>query len=201
MSNENPFLKIKKEKKRNVPAIVITVVAVLITSLALLYFFVFTPNEVSGPSMLPNFNDGEFLLVSRPHSWFFGTDLSNTLGLEFERGDVVIFSQPGEGDIVKRIIGVPGDTVRMERGVFYVNGNLVSENFGIFNNERKDGDFLKNGGASVTLKPDEFFLAGDNRDVSFDSRSLGPIGIEAIKGKVIYKIFPFERVKKGDLGF
>ncbi len=201
--SDNPFLQVKKERKINVIALVVTFTAIIVTSIALFYFFVFTPNEVSGPSMLPNFEDGDFLLVSRPHTWFYGTEIANTLGITYERGDVVIFREPGAGDIVKRIIGKPGDSVRIENGVFFVNGEAVEEQFTILNNERLDGVFLIDGGSAVILDEGEFFLAGDNRDVSFDSRSLGPINISDIKGKVIFRIYPsesFGSIKRGDLG-
>ena len=195
----NPFIKRKKEKKNHFLANIITIIALFITFIALVYFFILTPNEVNGPSMLPNFKDGEFLLVSRPHAWLYGTDFTRNFGLKFQRGDVVVFSQNNEGDIVKRIIGLPGDSIRMVGGEFIINGKAADEQFETLNYEKKDGDFIKNGGNSVTLKADEFFLVGDNRDLSFDSRSLGPINLKHIKGKVIVKILPFEIVQTGML--
>jgi signal peptidase I len=196
---QNPFFEEKKQK-RNYFALVVTVLAIIITVMAFIYFFVLTPNEVKGPSMLPNFEDGQVLLVSRPYTWLWDTGIGNTLGIKYQRGDVVIFKHPSEGDIVKRIIALPGETIRLSNGVFYINGQLASEQFQIINNQRLGGEVLVNNGPGITLGDDEFFLAGDNRDVSLDSRSLGPINIRDIKGKVISIIYPFDElgsVKRG----
>lgn len=191
---DNPFLRSEKRGKRNYLYLFITFFAVFITIIAILIFLVFTPNEVNGTSMNPNFQDGEFLLVSKPHSWLYGTGLADTLGMNYKRGDVVIFTLPGEGDIVKRVMAVPGDTIRIENGYFYLNGERFVEPFEILNNQRKDGDFLVEGEPAITVPPDHFFLAGDNRDVSYDSRAVGPIPIEDIKGRVILQVFPFKGI-------
>ncbi|MCA9386582.1 signal peptidase I [Candidatus Dojkabacteria bacterium] len=185
---DNPFLEDNTVVKRNYLAWVITIFAFIITTSAILYFFVFTPNEVNGPSMLPNYEDNDYLLVSRPYSWFFSSDFGQALGIEYKRNDVVVFSDKVEGDIVKRIIGMPGETISMKNNYIYINGVQYTETYDILNSLKKDGSKLVNNGPSITLTEQEFFLMGDNRDVSYDSREIGPIDVSRIKGKVIFRL-------------
>ncbi|MCA9381373.1 signal peptidase I [Candidatus Dojkabacteria bacterium] len=189
-AKDNPFLEDNTVHKRNYLAWLVTIIAAIITIFAVLYFFVFTPNEVNGPSMLPNYNNNDFLLVSRPYSWLFGSDFGQSLGIEYQRNDVVVFNDKTEGDIVKRVIGLPGETISMKNKNLYIDGVQYVEDYEILNNLKKDGTKLVNNGPSVTLSDTEFFLMGDNRDVSYDSRELGPIDISKIKGKVVLKFWP-----------
>lgn len=168
-------------------------IAIAVALSIFLYVFLVTPNEVDGPSMLPNFETGDLLFTSKLHKWFNGTSIGDTLGLDYERGDVVVFQKPGLNDFVKRIIAIPGDEIRLLDGSYYINGDRVEELYDIHNDQRKDGSFLRNGGSAYVLKDDEYFLSGDNRNVSFDSRSLGPIKEEWIKGKVIFRFWPMDK--------
>jgi signal peptidase I len=168
-------------------------IAIAVALSIFLYVFLVTPNEVDGPSMLPNFETGDLLFTSKLHKWFNGTNLGGTLGLNYERGDVVVFQKPGLNDFVKRIIAIPGDEISLFDGSYYINGQRLEEFYDIQNDQRKDGSFLRSGGSTYTLKDDEYFLSGDNRNVSFDSRSLGPIKEAWIKGKVIFRFWPMDK--------
>ncbi len=168
-------------------------IAIAVALSIFLYVFILTPNEVDGPSMEPNFVTGDLLFTSKLHRWFNDTGVGNTFGLNYGRGDVVVFQKPTLNDFVKRIIAEPGDTIRIEDGVYYVNGMKLEEYYDLNNDRRKDGTFLQDGDGAYTLKEDEYFLSGDNRDVSFDSRSLGPIKEEWIKGKVVFRFWPPEK--------
>lgn len=190
MKNDNPFLEKIPQGKRNYIALIITISAAIITLLAIFYFFVFSPNEVNGPSMLPNYNDNDIVLVSRPFKWLYGSDFSESLGIGFKRDDVVVFNLKSEGDVVKRIIGLPGETISMRNGYIYIDDIQYTPNYQVINILNNDGAALRNNIGSITLGSDEFFLMGDNRDVSYDSREIGPVKIDDIKGKVIFKIWP-----------
>lgn len=137
---------------------------------------------VDGPSMLPNFEDGQFLIVSRV----------NYLIGDPEQGDVIVFHYPGntEEDYIKRVIGVPGDVVEIRDTVVYVNGTPLDETAYI--NEPCTEDRCRDN--SWELGADDFFVMGDNRNRSSDSRStsVGLVQREFIVGEVIIRYWPPE---------
>ena len=149
-------------------------------------FFVAAPYLVSGPSMEPTFQNHDYLIVDRL-SYSFGTP---------QRGDVVIFTLPqNSGEtLIKRVIAVPGDTVE-------VRGSAVV----ITNAAHPDGVTLKEpylspadlGGASgmkVQLPADTYFVLGDNRKVSYDSRLWGTLPRKGIIGRVFVRLYPFDAI-------
>jgi len=125
---------------------------------------------VEGASMQPNFETGEWIIVNR---------LPYLLG-EPQRGDVVIldFPEPQE-DLIKRLIGLPGETVAIHDGLVFINGVPLNEPY-INAMPRYSGEW--------TLGPDEFFVLGDNRNNSRDSHAFGPVARDRIIGRawVIY---------------
>lgn len=149
-------------------------------------FFVAAPFIVSGASMLPTFQDLNYLIVDR-------------LTYDFEepqRGDVVVFRLPQNEsrDLIKRVIGLPGDTV-------IISGNSVT----IVNEAHPEGFTLSEpylapenlGGPSnvrVTLGKDEYFVLGDNRRVSADSRIWGTLPKSDIVGRVFVRLFPLSEI-------
>ncbi|MCA9381374.1 signal peptidase I [Candidatus Dojkabacteria bacterium] len=165
-------------------------IAIAVVLSIFLYVFLVTPNEVDGPSMEPNYNDGDLLFTSKLHRWFNDTSIGDALGLNYQRGDVVVFQKPGLSDFVKRVIAVPGDTIRIEDGSYYVNDKKLEEYYDLYNDLRRDGSFLRDGDPPYQLGADEYFLSGDNRNVSHDSRALGAIKESWIKGKVIFRFWP-----------
>lgn len=192
--NNNPFFEeTKKEKGGNVIVDIIQSIVIALSISIFLYLFIITPNEVDGPSMQPNFYTGELLFTSKLHKWFNGTGIGSALDFEYERGDVIVFQKPGNDDFVKRVIGLPGETIAIEDGKYYINGQLLQENYELDNDEKKAGTFLKEGAPALTIPEDEYFVSGDHRDVSFDSRSLGFIKDEWIKGKVLIRFWPLNK--------
>lgn len=157
-----------------------TVVVALVISIVL-YIFIMTPHEVIGNSMHPTYKNGEYLMANK---------ISYRLG-EPERGDVIIFKYSETQDFIKRIIGLPGDTVMLKDGELYINGRLLDEsnylNGTVYTN---GGDFLKEG-ESATVPNGEYFVCGDNRPHSSDSRTFGTISVSDIKGKAWIVYFPF----------
>ncbi len=168
-------------------------VAIAISISIFLFVFIVTPNQVDGPSMIPNFITGDLLFTSKIHKWIGHTSLGKTLDLEYKRGEIVVFQKPGFVDFVKRVIALPGEEISLKDGIYFINGERLNEFYTVENDLRKDGVFLKDGGEPLVLGNDEYFLSGDNRDVSFDSRSLGPIKREWIKGKVVFRFWPLQK--------
>lgn len=189
MEEENPFLRAEAKRGTNVPILILQIIAVSLTILVVLYVALINFNEVDGPSMEPNFYTDQALFTSRVHKWLDGTGIGNVLGLDLDRGDVVVFKNPeGSNQIVKRIIGLPGESIRIENGIFYVDGDAFYEDFNTIYDSVRDNKYLVDGGPEITLASDEFFLSGDNRAVSIDSRDFGPVKRDLIVGKVVFRI-------------
>lgn len=149
-------------------------------------FFIAAPYVVSGASMEPTFDNWDYLITDR---------VSYRLGAP-ERGDVVIFKLPQEESrtLIKRVIGLPGESVSLQ------NGSIT-----IINEEHPEGFTLsepylssENVGALLplytTLGEDEYFVLGDNRRVSADSRTWGTLPEREIIGKVFVRLFPFTHI-------
>jgi signal peptidase I len=130
---------------------------------------------VVGPSMQPNFYDYQFLLVSRVN-YLLGNPA---------RGDIIVFHYPRdpEQDYIKRVIGVPGDTVEIHDEQVYVNGVALSEPY--INEPCRTCST-----GSWTLGPDQFFVMGDNRNHSSDSRYFGLVDRHFIVGQALIRYWP-----------
>ena len=163
----------KKILKELYPYVVIIIVVVLIRS------FIITPVQVDGLSMKPTLDDNEILLLKKyDHS--------------FERFDVVVFDYQGRR-LIKRIIGLPGDYVEYKNDKLYINGERVKENF-VRNSETLD---FKLEDIELSKVPkDCYFVMGDNRGNSTDSRIIGVINKDLIKGSTNFSIFPFNTFGK-----
>jgi len=157
----------------------------------LLYLFVAQPNEVKGNSMLPNFENGEYLLTDKL-SYQFGQP---------QRGDVVVFKAPpsepcseSECEYIKRVIGVPGDRVMVKEGKVYLNGNLLDQRFLPADFVTDPGAFMQEG-VERLIPQGEYLCLGDNRSHSRDGREFGSIRKESIVGKAFFVYYPFNRVR------
>ena len=147
--------------------------------------FVFEPVIVDGSSMLDTLHDRELMFV---------TKFDYILG-EPERGDVIICKYPeSTKNYVKRLIGLPGDTIAIENHTVYINGEPLEEAY--LTQERNDSPFYANMEARV-LGDDDFFVMGDNRENSRDSRSsgVGTLTRNQIKGHVRFVFYPFDMVR------
>jgi signal peptidase I len=161
-----------------------TVVVALVISVVL-YIFVMTPHEVVGNSMHPTYKNGEYLMANK----------ITYRVKEPERGDVIIFEYSDTQDFIKRIIALPGETIMLKDGEIYINDILLNEsdylNNTIYTN---GGDFLKEGESKV-IPEEHYFVCGDNRPHSSDSRTFGPIEESDIKGKAWIVYFPFSEFR------
>lgn len=149
-----------------------------------IHYFVFQPFYVIGPSMEPNFYDRDYLIVSKI-----------IYRLESpERGQVIIFHPPANDKdfLIKRVVGLPGEKISIEKGLIYVTNSEYSQG------ERlKEEDYLAPGLTTpgkieVRLGDDEYYALGDNRSMSLDSRSFGPVSRDRIVGRAIFRGWPFD---------
>lgn len=133
--------------------------------------------RIEGASMEPNFHDGEYLIVNK---------LAYRLG-EYERGDVIVFKYPNDPtkDYIKRVIGLPGDTVEIRAGDLYVNGVLIEEPYPHMPNTRDEPQTVVDAG--------HLYVMGDNRPASSDTRSWGQLGQEFVIGQAWLAIWPFDQ--------
>ena len=147
--------------------------------------FIFEPVRVDGSSMLDTLQDRELMFVTK-YDYVFG---------EPESGDVVICKFPNSTkNYVKRLIGVPGDTIKIINSVVYINGSALDEFY--LTPGRNMGRLFPNMAERV-LGKDEYFVMGDNRDNSHDSRSsdVDTLTRNQIKGHVRFIFFPFDSVR------
>ena len=163
--------------------ILICVAAALLLSL-LITKFVAHHTSVDGSSMESTLTDGDQLIVQQLSYYFH----------EPERFDVIVFPISTEDNYIKRIIGLPGETVQIRDGQVYINGSLLTE-------DRFGSDLMQDPGTAadtIYLQSDEYFVLGDNRNASVDSRfpEVGLIHKKDIKGKAWLRFYPF-----GSFGF
>lgn len=178
---EKPDIGQKSLKKDILDMVVYFAVVVLAAYLIVTY--VGQRTTVDGNSMYPTLHDKDNLLVDK---------VSYRLG-DVERFDIIVFEYPHKKDVhyIKRVIGLPGETVQIIDGVIYINGEVLEENYGyeVMRDARRAAE-------PVTLGPDEYFVLGDNRNDSTDSRaeSVGNVHRSQIVGRAFIRIYPFSRV-------
>ncbi len=158
-------------------------IVLIVTYLVILY--VGQRTEVSGDSMEPTLSNGDNLIVDKI-SYRFSDP---------ERFDIIVFPFQYQKDTyyIKRIIGLPGETVQIdEDGSIFINGKLLNESYG---REVIDADKLGIAAEPITLGPDEYFVLGDNRNYSSDSRvaEVGNIKRDQIIGRAWMRIWPFDK--------
>ena len=155
------------------------VVVFAIAIFLFVYLLILQPHKIKGDSMLPNFLDGEYLL----------TDKITYRLREPKRGDVVVFEAPGAGgdEFIKRIIGLPGEQISLKDGSILINSQTLSESYLSETIKSQGGNFLKEG-QEIVVPRESYFVLGDNRSASSDSRTWGFISKKSISGRawVIY---------------
>lgn len=141
--------------------------------------FIITPVIVSGSSMKPNLHNGEVLLERK-----IGYDESS-----IKRFDIVVVKNDNE-EIIKRIIGMPGEHISYKNNKLYVNDEIVKETFNFRNTE----DFNLEEICSCSSIPEgKYLVLGDNRPISKDSRTIGLVDEKDILGKAVYRIWPISK--------
>lgn len=164
------------------------ILEVLVSSFAIflfIYLLVMQPHKIKGASMEPNFHDGEYLI----------TDKLTYRFKEPQRGDVIVFEAPeaaGE-EYIKRIVGLPGETISVHDGSFYINGEKLDEPYLPDSIFTKGVLFLKNDEERL-IPQGNYFVAGDNRGSSSDSRYWGPITKDKITGRAFFIYWPMSEI-------
>ncbi|MEK9167524.1 MAG: signal peptidase I, partial [Patescibacteria group bacterium] len=160
---------------------ILKVVAIVFVSAIIIRGFVAQPFIVEGSSMEPDFHNGEYLLIEK-----LGYHLHKPA-----RGDVIVFENPNNTDVnyIKRIVGLPGETVRIFENQVYVNGKKLNENY-LSPDEKTIVSQSPETPYEVALNSEQYFVMGDNRQHSSDSREWGPLGKNFIIGKSALVLYP-----------
>ncbi|TCO73823.1 signal peptidase I [Marinisporobacter balticus] len=170
----------KKEIVEWIKTIVISVVIALVITTFI------RPTLVKGYSMYPTLNEYDYLIINKiPYMMH-----------EPERGDIVVFkshlkTEDGkEKDLIKRVIGIPEDHIKITGGEVFVNGEKLDERY-------INGDYTS-GEIDIEVPENKIFAMGDNRENSLDSRDerVGPVGIDTVRGKVLVRLYPFNKIGK-----
>jgi signal peptidase I len=165
---------------KKIALLVFEVVKVVLISLAIILpvrLFLVQPFYVEGASMEPNFYQNEYLIIDEI-SYRFN---------EPKRGEVIIFKSPQDDRsyFIKRVIGLPGEKIEVIDGHVFINGSKLEEKY--------IGNFSSEDHQEITVKQDEYFVMGDNRINSMDSRQFGPIKDSSIIGRVWIRGWPINR--------
>lgn len=174
--NENSFW--SKLEDRFVD--LIELVAVLGLVFVLVTHFIINQHRVSGKSMSPSFEDGDYVLVNKLGFKLFGV----------KRGDIVVFkgSQNPKETFIKRVIGLPGDKVKVIEGKVYIDNTEYKEAYLTNSDTKIPGNITDVG--EIVIPDNYYFVLGDNRGNSLDSRVWGPISKDLILGEAWTKIWP-----------
>ncbi len=154
-----------KQKKDKFWVLLIIVIALVI----LLRIFVFELVNISGESMYPTLHSGQMIAIYK-------------VNYTPARGDIIVLDSPNKMELVKRVIGLPGETIEIKDGLVYINGQELDQQF-------QFPSKIKDSMAPVAIPPDSIFVMGDNRDYSSDSRMIGPIKIQSIRGKMAFELW------------
>lgn len=160
--------------KEIIPYAIIIIIVVLIRT------FIITPVRVDGDSMHPTLLDNEILLLKKYDK-------------KFERFDIVVFEY-GNSKLVKRIIGLPGDKIEYKKNTLYINNEIVDEFF--LDDDVKTSNFSLTQLKLEKIPEDCYFVIGDNRNNSTDSRIIGPVHKKYILGTSDFALFPFKKFGK-----
>ncbi len=170
----------ERSQIREVVNLVVYVASIIVIAI-LLNKFVIQKVEVDGPSMNTTLKTGQHLIVEKVTYYF----------RDPKREEIVVFTPPGYEDdtlYIKRVIGVPGDKIQIIDGAIYLNGEK-------YDDKHWTEEILDPGIADeeITVGEDEYFVVGDNRNDSTDSREFGTIKKSSIMGKAVLRVWPFSK--------
>ena len=181
-SSQPPIRAAAKESASHLPVVAVWARDLLV-SLAISAFiiiFLYQPVKVEGTSMMPGLEDQERIFVNKfVYRWE-----------PIQRGDIVVFRYPRDTSksYIKRVIGVAGDRVRIENGQVYVNNEPLDEDY--VPSEYADARSY----AEITVPAHSYFVLGDHRTMSNDSRDFGPVKERYIYGKAVFGYWPMEKL-------
>ena len=146
---------------------------IIILVVVLIRTFLFTPIKVNGKSMYPTLDENYFMILNKI-----------AVKKSINRWDIVVVKE-NDKYIIKRVIGLPGESIAYIDGKLYINEKVMEDEY----SKSKTSDFNE-----ITLKENEYFVMGDNREVSADSRRIGPVKKDELLGKTSFVIFPFNKI-------
>ena len=151
-----------------------------------IHYFIFQPFYVVGPSMEPNFYDNEYLIVEKISYHF----------RDPQRGEVVVFQSPSnpKDHLIKRVIGLPNERLVVEKGKVYVYNSQFVQGLELEEDAYLSAGIVTPGQIEVDLEDNQYYLLGDNRNVSLDSRVFGPVGKKEINGKAWFRGWPLKEM-------
>lgn len=166
-------------------------IAIVFAILMAIRVFAAEPHKVSGSSMVPNFHDGDYIITNK-----LATRLS-----EPKRGEVVILQDPLDINkvFIKRVIGLPGETLKILSGAVYINNQLLEELYLPTGLRTSGENFLKDGD-EITVPDGNYFVMGDNRNNSSDSREWGLLKKNLIIGQAFLRYWPLDKVTFVNIG-
>ncbi len=169
------MIEMKDIVKTVLPYVIILAVVII------LKVFIVTPVKVNGTSMYPTLSSGDILILNKTSYWFS----------DIKRFDIVVINNETVGrEMIKRVIGLPGDKIEYRNSKLYVNDEEVPEEF----THKETADFNLSELEVTTVPEGNYFVVGDNRTDSYDSRYFGFIAENEIEGKANFLIFPFTRL-------
>ena len=178
MDDSNPRGPVPLQKSASLRSLIWDVLLAVLVS-AFIIFFLYQPVRVEGTSMLPNLEDQDRLIINK---------MAFRVG-DIHRGDVVVFRYPRDQrtSYIKRVVALPGDRLRIDHGRLIVNGSFVPEPYVPlrFADDRSEPE--------MQLAPGQYFVMGDHRSISQDSRAFGPVQRSLIYGKAAFVYWPVEQ--------
>lgn len=201
MTESDDVYKSRKEAREGIGSFVVEIIKVFFWALIIILpirIFLFQPFFVQGASMEPSFEDGQYLIISE--LGYKKTDVgfgdfqlfSIEPFKELNRGDIAVFRYPKKPEqfFIKRIITLPGETIILKDSQITIINEDNPEGFVLDESEYLSPDIKTSGDFSRKLADDEYFMLGDNRSSSHDSRSWGPLKKDKLIGRVVIRAWP-----------
>lgn len=179
------------DKLKNNIIELIEFVAIVLAVLMVIRVFIAEPHKVSGSSMVPNFHDGDYIITNK-----LALKLS-----DIKREEVVILQDPLDNSkvFIKRIIGLPGETLKLQNGKIYINERLLDEPY-LPNGLLTPGNSFLKEGDEITIPEGNYFVMGDNRGNSSDSREWGYLNKELVIGQAFLRYWPLAKTTLISIG-
>jgi len=161
-------------------------IVIALAIFVVMYRFLFQPHQVQGNSMFDNFYNGEYLLTDKLSYRFKAP----------ERGDIIVFKAPKneDYDYIKRVIGLPGERIKILNGKVYINDQPIDESPYLDKAIITQSGYFSREGLTINIAADNYFVMGDNRMNSSDSRDWGTVPRQNIIGKAWLRYWPLNKI-------
>lgn len=205
ISNQDNGRQSESEEYLSIESLFMEMIRVFVLAVVIIIpvrVFLFQPFFVQGSSMQPNFQDGEYLVISEIGykqtrvGWSDQFSFNVASFRELPRQDVVVFRFPKNPEefFIKRVIGLPKEAVEIKRGKVIIYNDQHKDGFILDESAYLSADVLTEDMPRMELSENEYFVMGDNRQFSYDSRKIGPIEKDKIIGRVLLRAWPTGRL-------